>query len=307
MKRSFKKLLLTSLVLFILGTILCAAALIYAAVTDVNIFDNTQSNPAENYSVKLSEVKKSGVLDFTRLYIHGEDLDITVCGTEEESYIAFNEPDEFKTSCIIENGILRITDTVPFYIMGLSVTDLKPKFTGFRNIFTSGLYSTTDKSVTVYLNNSTSLESIEINVGIGNVKVSDISSKSISSSAVIGDITLQDNNVSEKINIDCSNGDVVLKNCTYAFADISTSVGDIDVYHPGRKTNCEASIGNISVTTDDDPYAYSSRAVTSSGKIVIDETVQPGKEFTNNSDSESSLWLKNIIGTISLYNSVTNE
>jgi len=307
MKKGFKKLLLTSLILFLLGIVLCSVALICAAVKDVDLFENSQSVTTEDFSVKLSDIEKKGTLDFTKLYIHGEDIDVTVRSTDKESYIQFVEPDKSKTSCIIENGILKITDTVPFYILGLSVTDLKPKFTGFRNIFTSGIYSTTDKAVTVYLNENVSVNSIEVKVGIGTIDITDVSAKNITVSTVVGDVKLDENKISEKASVNCSVGDVSIDECSYAFADIATITGNITVHSLGRKTNCEATVGDITVLTEDDPYSYSTRATTTSGKVMIDGTVMPEKDMTASADSESTLWLKTTLGDISLYNSVTNE
>lgn len=308
MKKSFKKLLITSLILFLLGIVMCSAALIYAAVSDINLFEDSQSTPADNYSIKISEVDKTGSLPLSKLYIHGEDIDVTICRTDEESYIAFNTPDKIKTTCVIENGVLKITDTVPFYILGLSITDSKPKFTGFRNVFTSGFYSTTDKSVTVYLNDSVSLDSVEVDIGIGTTVISDIATDNISVSSVNGDIKLTNNRIAEKATMRASNGDITLNGCSYAFTDIATTSGNIDVHSFGRKTNCESTIGNICVMAADDPFAYSIRATTSSGKIIVDDTIQMGEEFDNEiSDAENTIWIKTIRGNISIYNSVTNE
>lgn len=307
MKKNVISTLIASLVIFLLGIIICSTALIYATATDVKLFSNQELSPAESYKIEIKNIDKDGTSALSTIDIRAEKADINILPTDGNSYIFFENPDASKTSAFIENGTLKITDTVPFYIMGLSFENGKMKFAGFRNVFTQGLYSGGEKSITVYLNNADVIKNIKITLSIGNVSVAGISVEELNVTSSFGNAVLSQVDISSTAKISLKKGNVNIKDCSYVFTDIFTSVGDIFVQTNGRKTNCEATVGDINIMYDKNIDDYDIRASLASGKIFLDGAAQKGKEFIKNAVDADSLWLKTSKGNISFYKSVTSE
>lgn len=307
MKKNVIKLLTASLVIFLLGIVICSVAFIYAKATDVNLFDWTEFSASPSYELNFDNVEKKGSLPLNAIDIRAEKADVTVYATDGKSRVFFENPDSEKTTCTVENGILKIYDSVPFFIMGLSVEDGKTSFAGFRNVFSQGLYSHGDKSVTIYLNENDIIGDIKISLGIGNVTISDINFENLTLSSSYGNATIENSHIAEKADINLKKGNISIENCSYVFVNAASTVGTITAQVGGRKTNCETTLGNINVKTDKAISDYNLRASLSNGKIFSDGTVCDGKEYNIANVDGESIWLKSVSGDISIYNSVTNE
>ena len=307
MKRNVKKLLIASLVIFLLGAVICSVALIYAGAKNVELFDNNGNSLANSYEISLLDIEKVGMLAFSSLKINAEKSDVRIVPTEDETYIRFENPDSKKTVCIIENGVLKIDDSVPFYVMGLSFQNGKVGFEGFRNVFTNGPYSHTDKSITVYLSENDKLNSLEISLSVGDVFLEGGEYENVNINTSVGNAALEDVDISATAVISLKMGDISVKDSDYVFLDASCGVGDADIDINGRKTNCETALGSIKVQSEKPLENYNTRASVSQGKILINgKNIDDKKYVTTVNDDAESIWFKTSVGDISLYNSVTS-
>lgn len=307
MKKNVIKLLVASLIIFLLGVVICSAALIYAKAANVNLFESEELSVAPSYEIKLDSIDKKGSLPLSAIEIKAEKADITVCSTDGDSRVFFENPDKQRTACAIENGILKIHDSVPFYVMGISIEDGKTSFAGFRNVFSKGLYSHTEKSVKIYLNEKDKIDSIKVSLGIGNVEISEIDLKKLTVSSSYGDAELKKLDIAETADITLKKGNVTVEDSSYVFVNAVCTLGDITVQADGRKTNCETTLGDIYVKTAKELSDYSIRASLTRGQISIGETVLDDNEYSKARSDAESLWLKTAVGDISVYKSVTNE
>ncbi|MBE6689100.1 MAG: DUF4097 domain-containing protein [Ruminococcaceae bacterium] len=308
MKKNVKKLLAASLVIFLLGVIICSAALIYAAATGVRLFGEDGGSEKLSYQLYVSEAEKLGVLPFSSIEISAEMCDVTIQKTDKPSYIEFKNSDKLKTACVLENGVLKIHDSVPFYFLGLTFENGKAGFTGFRHVFSQGLYSSDEKKITVYLNNFDTIGKINIRLGLGNVNISSISTENISVSSSLGNVNISEADISEKLTVSVKSGNVRIKHTDYVFADISCTTGNIYTDITGRKTNCETAVGDITAVTKKDISLYNIRASVSKGDIEVNDKDQISKEYNSVCEtSDENIWLKAHYGDIDLYKYVTNE
>ncbi len=307
MKKNVIKLLIVSLIIFLLGVMICSAELIYAKAAEVNLFESEELSAAPSYEIKLDSIDKKGTLPLSTIEIKAEKADIIICSTDEDSRVFFENPDKERTTCIIENGILKIHDNVPFYIMGLSIEDGKTSFAGFRNVFSKGLYSHTEKSVKIYLNEKDKIDNIKISLGIGDIEISEIDLKKLTVSSSYGDAELKKLNISETADITLKKGNVTVEDSSYVFVNAVCTLGDIAVYADGRKTNCETTLGDITVKTANALSNYNIRASLTRGQISLDGIVLDDNEYSKTKSDAESLWLKTAGGDISIYKSVTNE
>ncbi|MBQ9941036.1 MAG: hypothetical protein IJO74_05820 [Clostridia bacterium] len=307
MKKNVIKTLFASLIIFILGIVICIISFIYSKVSNIDLFKNNDVSPGESYEIEISMVEKTGQSTLDKIYISAENTDISILSTEKESYILFENPDSEKTECKIENGILKISDTVPFYFMGLSVKNHKYEFAGFRNIFSQGIYSKTNKKITVFLNKNLPIELINISVGVGDINISDLNIQELTVISSVSGIAITNSDIQNTVSINNKIGNIVFEGCNCIFADINGKIGDIKASASGRKTNCETVLGDISIATENDYTDYSSRASLSYGKIYLNGDINENKQYSNNIESDKSLWTKTSVGNISFYKTVTNE
>lgn len=308
MKRNVKKLLVASLVIFMLGVVICSAALICAGASNVELFDNYNASTENSYEISLSDIQKVGALPFSKLKISAEKSDIRIIPTDEETRISFKNTDTTKTKSIIENGILKIDDSVPFYAMGLSFENGKVGFEGFRNVFSNGLYSHNEKSITIHLSQNDKPDLLEVFLGAGNVFVEGGEYDDINITSSFGNVMINNAKVSATAVISLKKGNIIVNDSDYVFLDASCTAGSADVDVRGRKTNCETVIGNIKVQTLKPLENYNIRTSLLRGTILLDGVKEQGKQYASSaSDNPESIWLKTSAGDISLYNSVTNE
>lgn len=306
MKQSVKKALVSSLILFILGISICFVSLVYAEITNTDIFDDSDSYTCKSYKIKINNIENQSLSRLHSLQIRGENINIKILPTQEESYIFFENSDSSNLKTTIENGILKITDETPFYMLGFLFENNKTTFVGLRNIFTSNTYKTEKRSLTVFLNQLDKLNKITLDINFGNIDISDISSKSFTAISKFGDINLNAMEF-ETAYISLKKGNISVKNCKYIFSDIQNIVGDININVDGNKTNCQTAFGKIKAFCHKDLTEYSISAYITNGKITVDNNKIGSKNYLTTSESSNSMLLKNTIGDISLYKFVTNE
>lgn len=306
MLKYVKKTLFASLVLFLLGIVICSVAFIYAANTGVRLFGNSSLSTVPSYEETFSDIVERDGHAFTNIVIRADVSDVRILPTENESSIHFENPDYSKTTYVIENGTLKIVDTVPFYAFGLSFENGKMNFAGFRNVLTEGLVSKRKKSVTIYINPTDIVKDIDITLGVGNVEVSEASSASLNVSASVGDVLIDNSVINGTSKISLKKGNITISDSSYVFMDAGTTVGNIDISAKGTKTNCECSLGDINIKCERNVSEYSIRAAAERGKIFIGNSICDKKRYDSLIQDADAIWVNTKVGDISFYKTVTD-
>ncbi len=304
MRKSVVKALLISLIIFGIGTVLCIAGIVYGTVSRKELFENSDNKT--NFEIEIGEIERNDPFPLSQIIIRAENSNIYILPTDSKSRIFLENSDKSKISYALESGVLRISDNSPYFILGFNTDGKKTYFSGFRNVFSKGFNSGTENSIYIYLNKNEKIEDLKINLGIGNVFISENDFENIIIDCSYSNISFKETNISKKAEIAVKKGDIVIENCSYIFLDTFTQSGDISIDPNGRKTLCKTSSGNICVYMQKNTDAYNIYAHSLNGKIFIDGRKHKN-EWKNTTDSNENISVETQNGNIAFYNYVTSE
>lgn len=264
--------LIVSVFLIIGGVLTCCVGMIAARAEGIPLYDyvtNENGDTENEYSYEEGDV--------SRILIDVDEAEVEIiCGADKNKVVIKNITSNSLTSnfeCSIQNKTLAIQDTSLFSLT--SIAQGKFNFKGFRYgikyLTDKDKYNGLDKKITVYVKDICDIKAFDIEVNVGNVKISDyVNSTDYNISVGQGDILLDDIESNSKINCKITEkGNIKLNDVKSSIATLGVKEGNIDAKVASDEISCDCNNGNITLGVGRDLGQYNYRLDSLMGKIKL--------------------------------------
>lgn len=314
MKKTTKRLLITSLILFCAGLLLSLGSFLYVKIMGIDPYGVEKiEKKVESKSVSIDEILASsetssyvlGVAGnkFTKVDLTSFTGKIILKATEEESYIELEKANTANLSLRVEGETLVVTEKDAVGIMGLYLDSKGFHFKGLRHILGPGNSANTKKIITVYVNSSTPLSQVNLKSVIGDIEIDGISTSEITASATIGNISVKNCTISDgKLAVTGFASSVSLENNKIPATTVATKFGSIHAEIPENKNQSlalEVWKGDIKIITESPTDHFKLTLSTNIGKIFRNGENQ-GKKLSDSSNTASRISISAVWSKIDL-------
>lgn len=165
----------------------------------------------------------------------------------------------------------------------------------------SGIFNKNTSSakgrIKIYVSDKINLDKVEIEMGVGAVTVSNISTKKLEVDCGVGVFSCDDV-AAEDVNISGGVGNVECDDVTFGGLELDGGVGDVSIKGTlTGKTEVSAGMGNVDLDVNGKKDDYNVKVETGLGSIYIDGEKYKDSDFYNNSES-NLIDIEGGIGTI---------
>jgi len=261
-----------AVILIITGIITCAVAGSIANSDGIELFEGD----VDENGNKVFRIDLSG-RTISRYELTIDDANVNIYGGAEKSRIELVNINPNSYSYSINNRTITLSDSLSI-LSFFSFGGDGPGFKGLRYYFASNDYSDAEKSVNIYIADSSAINIIDLTVENGNVAVNDLN-ESISYKINVGNGDIEVKSVISNMDgqIDCTNGKVSLHDTYIKKLNVDIIKGEFEeiLLSAGRNSyDLTAKSGTIYVGGADKGGEYDAVSTIEAAKVTV--TVNKG-------------------------------
>ena len=291
--------LIVSVILIVVGVLMCSIATLQAKKQDVSLFDTetVDGEPGKVYDFSEDTINK--------LQVEVNDCDVNIiCGAEESKAIMKN----FSSAgyvCEVENRTLVIEDTVNLFDVKNIIETGNIRFKGFRYYLRDRKVITGRKSLDVYISDKFDIKIIDITVKSGDVKITGYENNTDYTVKITkGNLVATDIVTASEVTATIGNGTATLDNITAKTVNVSLDEGNINAVLAANEITADTKKGSVNIESKINLSEYSFFLEAPDGNIMLENLVKLGmyraddamlKNFIHSSAGGGNITVKTFI------------
>lgn len=262
-----KRIVLTVLIVV---TVLCVifGSIIHVFMALRNARKNTfvAGGPRVSYEQTLAE--------FSSIEVDVNAIDISIKVGDEYSFV-FDGDSRLEPTVTVEGGKLKITQKIKDFKPNFSSYSSKTEITIPANAMDKLSFDVDAGNIELY---EGEFNEIDFDVDAGNIEFHRIKGDKVSIDADAGNIELKDCEFTSYAELGADMGNIEVSNSSIARMDVDVDMGNIDLEGNFEEINANCSLGEISVTTENE--AAKLKLETDLGNVTVNGQ-DMGKRYNN--------------------------
>ena len=263
--------LIVSVILIVVGVLMCSIATLQAKKQDVALFDTetVDGEPGKIYDFSEDIINK--------LQIEVNDCDVNIiCGAEENKAIMKN----FSSAgyvCEVENRTLVIEDTVNLFDIKNIIETGNIRFKGFRYYLRDRKVITGKKTLDVYISDKFDIKIIDITVKSGDVKITGYENNTDYTVKITkGNLAATDIVTASEVVATIESGSATLDNITAKTLNVCLEEGNINAVLAVNEITADTKKGSVNIESKINLSEYSFFLEAPEGNIMLENYPRVG-------------------------------
>ena len=236
-------------VLLFTGWFTCSIAASMADAQGVSIYEQSRNKKGDIvYVYNLSDQK------LTKLSLIFADVDVTIVGSAKSSYVEIKNFDSYDYSTKLSGGTVTVDGTISGLSSFIDMSGGGLRFKGLRYFFADKPLKGHKKSVTIYLSDASSLDTLNLTLRNGDVTLKNIWNETVDYNITVseGSATLDQVTTTSVINLNVSAGNISVANTKAATLNANIVGGNLNI----NTTNYTAEQLSYNVKTENSKLIY---------------------------------------------------
>lgn len=255
-------------VLLFTGWFTCSIASSMADANGISIYEQTRNKKGDIvYVYNLSDQKLS------KLSLNFSDVDVTVIGSAKSSYIELKNFDPYGYSTSLSGGTVTVDGTVSGLSSFIDMSGGGLRFKGLRYFFADKPLKGHKRSVTIYLSDASSVQTLNLTVRNGDVTLKNIWNEDVTYNVTVSEGSVAFNEVitTSVINTKVSAGNFDVTNTKAATITANIVGGNVNV----DTTNYAAEFVSYNIKTENSTLNYNTTMIQDGQlKIITPKDIQ---------------------------------